>query len=399
MQFSTSTSSILAAALATAASAHVVMENPPPAKFLAYGPTNPIEPTGSDWPCKIPAGQKLDMSDASPKTEMVIGETQKFSVKGTAVHGGGSCQFALTKGWDPKKDSPWSVIHSIEGGCPARNQKGNLDGANKDEYEFKIPAGIAPGQYTFSWTWNNRIGGQPEFYQNCGLIVVKGAKTKRMDMSARRDLVAMSKRAPDFPELFMANIGELSGGCTTGEALKQQISIAYPDPGESVDHANGNEQLFKQPCDGNPRARKGGDRGSGASPAPAPAPAPVPEPAVPTVPQGPKPEPSTSPAAKPTSAAPIPTHVVPAPEPSSIAHPAPSGAAPIPDGNAPGAGGAMDPSSPCTHGQLGCSNSGLEAYSCTGGKWVKIFDVPHSDPPRKCKPGVGNGENLILVDA
>lgn len=395
MHFSTTTSSILAAALATAASAHVVMENPPPAKFLAYGPTNPIEPNGSDWPCKIPAGQKLDTSDASPKTEMVIGETQKFSVKGTAVHGGGSCQFALTKGWDPKKDSPWSVIHSIEGGCPARNQNGNLDGANKDEYEFKIPAGIAPGEYTFSWTWNNRIGGQPEFYQNCGIVVVKAAKTKRMEMSARRDLVAMSKRA-DFPELFMANIGQLSGGCTTGDALKQHIAIAYPDPGESVDRANGKEQLFKQPCDGNPRARKGGDRGSGGSPAPAPAEPPAAPPAT----QLPKPEPEPStPAVKPTSAAPIPTKVVPAPEPSSARPAAPSHAAPVPGANAPGSDGAMDPSSPCTHGQLGCSNDGKSAYSCTGGKWVKIFDVPQSDPPRKCKPGVGNGENLILVDA
>ncbi|KAK8015959.1 lytic polysaccharide monooxygenase [Apiospora marii] len=398
MHFSTTTPSILAAALATAASGHVVMENPPPAKFLAYGPTNPIEPTGADWPCKIPAGQKLDTSDASPKTEMVIGEPQKFSVKGTAVHGGGSCQFALTKGWDPKKDSPWSVIHSIEGGCPARNQKGNLDGANSDVYEFQIPPGIAPGEYTFSWTWNNRIGGQPaETYQNCGLVVVKAAKTKRMELSARRDLVAMSKRGADFPELFMANIGELSGGCTTGEALKQQIAIAYPDPGQSVDRANGDEQLFKQPCDGNPRARKGGDRGSGGSPAPAPAPVPS-EPASPPASQPPQPEPST-PSAKPTSAAPIPTSVGPAPEPSSALPAAPSSAAPLPVPNAPGSGGAMDPSSPCTHGQLGCSNSGLEGYSCTGGKWVKIFDVPHSDPPRKCRPGVGNGENLILVDA
>ncbi|KAK7909243.1 hypothetical protein PG985_015121 [Apiospora marii] len=368
MHFSTTTPSILAAALATAASAH------------------------------IPAGQKLDTSDASPKTEMVIGEPQKFSVKGTAVHGGGSCQFALTKGWDPKKDSPWSVIHSIEGGCPARNQKGNLDGANSDGYEFQIPPGIAPGEYTFSWTWNNRIGGQPaETYQNCGLVVVKAAKTKRMELSARRDLVAMSKRGADFPELFMANIGELSGGCTTGEALKQQIAIAYPDPGQSVDRANGDEQLFKQPCDGNPRARKGGDRGSGGSPAPAPAPVPS-EPASPPASQPPQPEPST-PSAKPTSAAPIPTSVGPAPEPSSALPAAPSSAAPLPVPNAPGSGGAMDPSSPCTHGQLGCSNSGLEGYSCTGGKWVKIFDVPHSDPPRKCRPGVGNGENLILVDA
>ncbi|KAK8076039.1 hypothetical protein PG994_003311 [Apiospora phragmitis] len=353
----TTSSSILAAMLASAASAHVVLENPPPAKFPAYGPTNPIETSGSDWPCKIPAGQKLDTSDASPKTDMVIGEPQKLSFKGKAVHGGGSCQLALTKGWDPKKDSPWSVIHSIEGGCRARNQKGNLEGDNSDIYEFKIPAGIAPGGYTFAWTWLARIGGGPEMYMNCGLVVVKGPKTKRMQMSARRDLGTMSKRA-DFPELYIDNIAAMDGGCTTNVARNQQISIAYPNPGPSVERPEG-DKLFKQTCDGNPRAKKG----SGG-------------------------------AAKPTThAAPVPTTsvAVPAPEPSP--------AAPIPGPIAPGAGGTQNPSTPCTHGQFACFADGTEGYVCTGTKWVKIFDVPHSDPPRKCKPGVGNGENLVLVDA
>ncbi|KAK8848646.1 hypothetical protein PGQ11_015126 [Apiospora arundinis] len=405
MHFSTATSSILGAALVSAVSAHVVLENPPPAKFLQYGPTNPLEPTGADWPCKIPAGQKLDISDASPKTSMVIGEPQKLSFSGKAVHGGGSCQIALTKGWDPNKDSRWSVIHSIEGGCPARNQKGNLEGPNTDVYEFKIPAGISPGQYTLSWTWNARIGGAPEFYQNCGLVEVQAPNKKRMDLSARRDYGAMSKRA-DFPELFMANIGAVGGGCTTSEALKQQIAIAYPDPGPSVDRPEG-DNLFKQPCDGNPRARKG--KGSSGSPTPEPEPS---SPAVsspaappsarprPDQPKRPQPE---EPSAKPTSAAPVSTSVVPAPEPSSTAPAAPSGPATLPGPKAPGSGGVIGgqggPSSPCTHGQFGCFADGKEAYVCTGTKWVKIFDVPESNPPRKCTPGVGNGENIVLVDA
>ncbi|KAK8123882.1 lytic polysaccharide monooxygenase [Apiospora kogelbergensis] len=388
MHFSTATSSILAAVLATSASAHVVLENPPPAKFLQYGPTNPLESSGSDWPCKIPAGQKLDTSDASPRTTMVIGEPQKLSFQGKAVHGGGSCQLALTKGWDPNKDSSWSVIHSIEGGCPARNQKGNLEGPNSDVYEFKIPAGIAAGQYTFSWTWSSRIGGSPEFYQNCALIDVKSPNKKRMDMPARREFSAMSKRA-DYPEIFMANIGAMSGGCTTSEALKQQIPIAYPDPGPSVDRPEG-DHLYKQPCDGNPRAKKGSGGGaSGGSPAPIVEPSSPPassSPAAPSSvrPQPPKPE---EPSAKPTSAAPVTSSVAPAPKPSF---------------SAPGSGGVaggQSPSSLCTHGQFGCFADGKEAYVCTGTKWVKIFDVPESNPPRKCTPGVGNGENIVLVDA
>ncbi|KAK6851995.1 hypothetical protein PG995_012120 [Apiospora arundinis] len=389
MHFSTATSSILGAALVSAVSAHVVLENPPPAKFLQYGPTNPLEPTGADWPCKIPAGQKLDSSDASPKTTMVIGEPQKLSFSGKAVHGGGSCQLALTKGWDPKKDSPWSVIHSIEGGCPARNQKGNLEGPNKDVYEFKVPAGIAPGQYTLSWSWHARIGGQPEMYQNCALVDVKAPNKKRMDLSARRDFGAMSKRA-DFPELFMANIGPVGGGCTTNEALKQQIAIAYPDPGPSVDRPEG-DNLFKQPCDGNPRAKKGSGGVLPLQPLLVLVPTSLSDPSLRSRPPSP----------------PLP-HLS---RPRSFQHPSraplrllpPSGPATLPGPKAPGSGGVVGgqggPSSPCTHGQFGCFADGKEAYVCTGTKWVKIFDVPESNPPRKCTPGVGNGENIVLVDA
>lgn len=148
----------LAGVLAAAVSAHVVLENPKPFPFLDYGPTNPIAPDGSDYPCKKPRGSSLDWGMQA--TVMAIGEDQTLSFQGKAVHGGGSCQLALTKDLQPTKQSEWMVIHSIEGGCPARNQKGNLEGPNTDRYTFQIPAGIEPGDYVFSWTWNARIGGK-----------------------------------------------------------------------------------------------------------------------------------------------------------------------------------------------------------------------------------------------
>ncbi|KAI1458730.1 hypothetical protein F4805DRAFT_466592 [Annulohypoxylon moriforme] len=238
---------------------HVILENPKPFRFVQYGPTNPISPTGLDFPCKIPAGKTLE-PDGAP-TVMAIGDKQSVSFSGDAVHGGGSCQLSL-KGpvnngsWAdyPLKNSGWKVIHSIEGGCPARNQKGNLNGPNRDSYSFKIPEGIEPGDYIFSWTWLARIGGEPEYYQNCAPITVSPSKIKRKAKTDRRAL--LSKRA-EFPELFMANMGEVSGGCTTDDALKEQLAIAFPDPGSSIDHPEGTANLFKQQCDGNPRARKG----------------------------------------------------------------------------------------------------------------------------------------------
>ncbi|KAI1123087.1 hypothetical protein F5Y10DRAFT_281177 [Nemania abortiva] len=259
---------LLASALtASLSTAHVVLENPKPYKFVSDGATNPLSSTGSDFPCKIPPGQSY-VIDGEP-TPMTIGEDQTVSFLGQAVHGGGSCQLALSHGF-PTKDSSWLVIHSIEGGCPARNQKGNLDGPNTDKYTFQIPEGIAPGtNYTLAWVWINRIAGQDEIYMNCAPISILANSKKRMSLPARRDAARSQQRAPapSFPDLFLANLGDFTGGCTTTEAQREQLSIAYPDPGASIERAD-NETLFQQPCDGNPRARKpaGGSGGNGTSP-------------------------------------------------------------------------------------------------------------------------------------
>ncbi|KAL0933966.1 glycoside hydrolase [Colletotrichum truncatum] len=251
--------SLIAAMLASAASAHVVLENPRPFKFVADGPTNPVSSTGDDFPCKVPAGASYIID--GERTVYAIGDPQIATFKGQAVHGGGSCQFALSADTAPTKSSTWMVIHSIEGGCPARNQKGNLEGPNKDEYSFIVPEGIAPGDYTFAWTWQARVGGQPEYYMNCAPITVVPAKKKRAAWVDRR--MSLAKRVV-FPELFMANMGDVSGGCTTSEALNAQIPIKYPNAGTSVDHPEGTANLFQQPCDGNPRAGAGGAAGGGA---------------------------------------------------------------------------------------------------------------------------------------
>ncbi|KAL0764201.1 hypothetical protein CaCOL14_013254 [Colletotrichum acutatum] len=243
----------LASMLASTTFGHVVLENPKPFKFVADGPTNPISSTGDDFPCKIPSGASY-IIDGAP-TVIAIGETFEATFKGQAVHGGGSCQFALSADANPTKDSKWMVIHSIEGGCPARNQKGNLEGPNEDKYPFKIPSSIAPGDYVFAWIWLARVGGQPEYYMNCAPITVTGGaggatKKKRGPFADRR--MSLAKRE-EFPELFMANIGEVAGGCTTGEALNAQVPIAFPNRGLYFDRPEG-DNLYKQPCDGNPNA-------------------------------------------------------------------------------------------------------------------------------------------------
>ena len=134
--------------------AHMILNSPTP-----YGnPTSsPLDPSGSNFPCKA-----SDNSDGK-STEMPIGSTQQLSFKGSAVHGGGSCQISLTTDNPAKKSSKWQVIHSIEGGCPSKTATGNLGDAPDatdlaSKYEYTIPAGIKPGTYTLAWTWFNKIG-------------------------------------------------------------------------------------------------------------------------------------------------------------------------------------------------------------------------------------------------
>ncbi|KAI0503406.1 hypothetical protein F5B22DRAFT_652120 [Xylaria bambusicola] len=242
---------------ASLAAGHIALENPKPYKLVADGATNPLLSSGADFPCRIPPGKSY-IIDGEP-TEMVIGEDQTLSFSGHAVHSGGSCQLALSRGF-PTKDSPWKVIHSIEGGCPARNVKGNLDGEDQDKYIFQIPEGIEPGtNWTLSWTWNN-AGGSAEMYMACSPITILPSKKKRMSLPERRD--ALAKRETNFPELFVANLGEFSNGCSTSEAVKDIIAIAYPDPGSSVERPNG-DNLFKMTCNGNPRAKGAPAAGAG----------------------------------------------------------------------------------------------------------------------------------------
>ncbi|KUI58103.1 hypothetical protein VP1G_05406 [Cytospora mali] len=233
---------------------HVQLVTPQPYAWDEYGPTNPLKPDGSDYPCKVPQGGKFQVNGTP--TEMVIGEAQVVSFAGWAVHGGGSCQFALTEGMDPGRDSAWKVIHSIEGGCPKANVAGNLDaGQSPDNYTFTIPDDFGPGDYTFAWTWVNRIAESPEFYMNCAPITVKAAAGTTRRVKERREAARSGRRdgQTSYPDLFLANIGNASNGCDTSEALHEQFAIEYPYPGDSVSYPDGTSNLFKQPCDGNPR--------------------------------------------------------------------------------------------------------------------------------------------------
>ena len=161
--------SIMAAALALASAAQAHMTMLQPAPYTANGELNssPLAVDGSDFPCKMTNGQ---YTPPATKNTMAAGSQQGIQLQGSAIHGGGSCQIALTKDLKPTKNSKWMVIHSIEGGCPLGSTSGNLQNENAKGTEsppipYKIPDGFAAGEYTLSWSWFNKIG-NPEMYQN-----------------------------------------------------------------------------------------------------------------------------------------------------------------------------------------------------------------------------------------
>ncbi|XEV06361.1 hypothetical protein FSHL1_011648 [Fusarium sambucinum] len=196
------------ATLASYASAHMLMANPKP----YGGPNNsPLKDNGSDFPCKGA------VNDGASTNSYKAGSTQQLSFIGSAVHGGGSCQVSLTTDKNPTKDSVWKVIHSIEGGCPAKNQAGNYpenaNAENPDKYDFKIPEELAAGDYVLAWTWFNHVGNR-EMYMNCAAVNIEGQGGSAGYLDS-------------LPDMFVANIGN---NCET----QPNSDLKFPNPGNSV---------------------------------------------------------------------------------------------------------------------------------------------------------------------
>ncbi|KAL9134707.1 MAG: hypothetical protein Q9175_004108 [Cornicularia normoerica] len=216
------------ALFATTAQGHMIMATPPP-----YGSPNnsPLVADGSNFPCKATS------NSGGTVTNMAIGAPQKLSFLGESVHGGGSCQVSLTTDTPATKSSKWMVIHSIEGGCPAKNVAGNIGADNSasapdpDTYSYSIPTGIAPGAYTLAWTWFNKVGNR-EMYMNCASIKVTGGSSKR-DTSLNETDFAIpelsGRDTPSFPAMFVANIPTTD--CLTADSK----DVQFPDPGTSVE--------------------------------------------------------------------------------------------------------------------------------------------------------------------
>lgn len=158
--------------------------------------------TAAQFPCKSNLGFTV-----SKMNSMAVGEKQTLSFKGSAVHGGGSCQLSITTDTEPTANSVFKVIKSMEGGCPG------VDGPST--FDFELPSSIPNGKATFAWTWFAKLSGGPEMYMNCAPIEVTGGASDKSGFNA-------------LPDMLVANIATSSCKSPTSKVLK------FPNPGKNL---------------------------------------------------------------------------------------------------------------------------------------------------------------------
>ena len=209
------------AALAASASAHIVLHSPVPFAWEDDATKQaPLEP--SDFPCKQPGGTYAVTS----MNTVAAGGSLDVQLQGGATHGGGSCQFSITTDTKPTKDSQWKVIHSQIHGCLGGPATDNMSNDPNDLHNpiipVKIPEGLPAGQYTFAWSWLNKLGNR-EFYMNCAPLEVTSGSSKRDQASSSVESILGS-----LPDMFVANLPN------TECAVLAEQDFVYPNPGDSV---------------------------------------------------------------------------------------------------------------------------------------------------------------------
>ncbi|RYO96754.1 hypothetical protein DL763_003030 [Monosporascus cannonballus] len=346
------------AAFAPIADAHMIMKTPKP----FGGPELDNSPlTSGNFPCKVKGDPATFYNAGGLDNTMAIGEVQTLSFTGSAVHGGGSCQLAITKDLVPSASTSWQVILSIEGGCPSKS------GQSADTYGFKIPDSVAPGRYVFAWTWISKLAGQPEYYMNCAPITVTGGGSKR---SEANKTLAVATRG-ELPELFVANLADINS-CKTSPSTDPE----FPNPGPNVERPGTNSNFAKvegtncvpkDATDSGPGSGGNGGPGSGGSP-------PATSSAAPAA--------SSSSAAAPTSSLGFVTSVIDAPSSSApaatVSSAAPSSTSAAADSNptgGPSSGSTGALSGPCdSEGMFNCD--GTSYQQCASGAWTAMQPLP-----------------------
>ncbi|TLD33333.1 hypothetical protein PspLS_00138 [Pyricularia sp. CBS 133598] len=317
MHFTTSAAVASLMAFASLANAHMMMAMPKPFPGTI---SSPVQDLGANYICqgKLSGGSPLELKIGS--------KNNKITFAGTAVHGGGSCQVAITYKEKPTA-TDFRVITSFHGGCPMENGNENLMPADAAKpldsgLTYDIPEGIPGGNAILAWTWINKIGNR-EFYMQCAPIKLTGTPGSK---------AALDK----LPSIATPNIP--GSGCDT----QAQGDFSYEFPGPVVRIGHSRPMKVLKGCKVDKGTGGGGGGGGGGNAAPAPEPPKNDKPATPP--------PATSPPA---------------------ADPPASGG---------GGGGGS-----CTDGTFNCIEGGTKYQQCAHGTWQATMPMAAGTT---CKPGV-----------
>jgi hypothetical protein len=155
-------------AFAAFGNAHLIMKTPTPfgVGSLNNSPLNDAKPgtAESDYPCK----QRKGVYDISEMNKIAVETPTLMTFEGSASHGGGTCQIAITLDKEPTANSTFKIIQVFEGGCPTTQDSGSTN-----PFTFTLPKETPNGQVTLAWLWYNRIGNR-EAYMNCAPVEVSG---------------------------------------------------------------------------------------------------------------------------------------------------------------------------------------------------------------------------------
>ncbi|KAK5675081.1 hypothetical protein LTS10_012155 [Elasticomyces elasticus] len=200
----------LTVTLSSIAQAHLIISSPVPygKDSLDNSPLIDAKPgtSGSNFPCKLRTGGY----DITTENHITAGEDQTLSFIGSASHGGGTCQLALSSSRTPDHTSEWKAFQIYEGGCPV-NGDGN-DGTSN--FTYTVPTGIKNGEYSLAWTWYNRVGNR-ELYMNCAPVTVTGGSES-------------SDFYDSLPNTYVIN--QPTSECSSVESSNQLI----PNPGNAA---------------------------------------------------------------------------------------------------------------------------------------------------------------------
>ncbi|KAF2717723.1 lytic polysaccharide monooxygenase [Polychaeton citri CBS 116435] len=201
-------------ALAGSSMGHLIMDSPIPfgRDSLNNSPLVDAKPgtSQSDFPCK----QRQGVYDITAMNNMAVGDAQELNFTGSASHGGGTCQIAVTLDHEPDAKSVWKIIQVFEGGCPI-DADGN---SGTHPFSFSIPEKFPNGRASLAWVWYNRIGNR-EIYMNCAPITVTGGSDDKSFFDT-------------LPNLYVINLP--TSECSSQESVDQLI----PFPGQFVMREN-----------------------------------------------------------------------------------------------------------------------------------------------------------------